>query len=82
MLDAYSSDAKYAFQFDDAADLVDSWHDYFDGEIPEDVEQLAHLGQAALVILTPSGNGGWLHSRVVTGEQLRHALETAGLLPD
>ena len=83
MLDAYTSDGQYAFQFDDLEQLAESWDDY---GFPDDVA-IKDLGANAnddsvLVVLIPSGHGSWHYRKIIGADQLQQALTQAGLLPE
>ena len=81
MLDAYTSDGKYAFQFDMLEDLYENWDDY---GLPSDIDlnDFGGPNDGALVILVPSGQGGWYYEKLVSADDLQKALAQAGLLPD
>ena len=78
MLDMYTTDGKFAFQFEDAQELTENWDDYGLEGRPDD---LAHAEDSVLVVLTPSGQGGWHHRRAITADELEQALALTGLLP-
>ena len=81
MLDAYTSDGKYAFQFDNLTDVADNLEDY---DLPEDVDLNEFGGphDGALVILEQSERGGWLYKTIISADDLRNALAQSNLLPD
>ena len=80
MLDMYTSNGNFAFQLDELEDLADSWEDY---GIEDDVDlnELGGPSESALVVLVPSGKGGWHYSKVIGANDLERALGMAGLLP-
>ena len=81
MLDAYTSDGKYAFQFDRIGDLYDDGEDYYlTSDI--DLNDFGDSDDGVLVILVPSGKGAWDYKKLISANDLRNALVQAGLLPD
>lgn len=80
MLDMYTSNGKFAFQFDDIEELAENPEDY-GIEHAIDLNALGGPGASALIVLTPSGQGGWYHRRVIGADDLERALAMAGLLP-
>ena len=80
MLDMQTSDGRFAFQFEELEDLAENREDY--GITEEiDLDELGRMGESALVVMTPSGKGGWRHRKVIGADQLQQALHAAGLLP-
>ena len=78
MLDAYTTDGEYAFQFERWGDIKDELEDHGlemdrDAFDPDD---------GVLIVMTPSGKGGWRFGRVVSGDDLAAALRSQGLTPD
>ena len=78
MLDAYTTDGEYAFQFERWGDIKDELEDHGlemdrDAFDPDD---------GVLIVMTPSGKGGWHFGRVVSGDDLAAALRSQGLTPD
>lgn len=53
MLDAYTSDGNFAFQFDQLEDLAENWEDYGLTGDP-DLNEFGGPGDSALTVLTPS----------------------------
>ena len=81
MLDMYTTNGKFAFQFEDIDELTENQEDYgLEGHL--NTEALRNPGGQALVVLTPSGKGGWHYRRVIGPDDLERALATAGLLPE
>ena len=78
MLDAYTTDGAYAFQFEMWEDIQDDLED-FGLEMDRNAFR---PNDGVLIVLAPSGKGGWLYSKVVSGDELGAALQAQGLMPD
>ena len=78
MLDAYTTDNKLSFQFDRWADMCDDLEDY---GLDMDPSTYAH-DEGVLIVLVPSGHGGWNYDRVISADDLAKALTDANLIED
>ena len=80
MLDMYTSNNKFAFQFEELDDMRQSPEDY---GVPENMNlgEINNQGDGLLAVMTPSEQGGWKYQTFISADRLEKALKAAGLIP-